>query len=100
MNASAMKARLVALRAEVDGLISAIESTPDATDPDPIYLTPEEYSKRADVSVETVRRWLKAGLPHIRRGHVVRIKVAEADAWTPSDEVLRSARLAAHKGSR
>jgi excisionase family DNA binding protein len=85
---------------ELKALREDVVREQESAEPDPIYLTPDEYAQRSDVSVETVRRWLKAGLPHIRRGHVVRIKVAEADAWTPSDEVLRSARLAAHKGSR
>jgi hypothetical protein len=100
MNAATFKAKLLALRADVDALIEKVDADGDSAEPDPIMLTPEDYAARADVSVETVRRWLKAGIPHVRRGHVVRIKVAEADAWTPSDEVLRSARIAAHKGKR
>lgn len=88
-----MIAELQAIRAEV------VREQSGAA-PAPIYMSIEEYAAHASVSRQTVTRWLASGLPCVRRGRVVRIKVAEADAWTPADAIARSAARAAHGGGR
>lgn len=48
-----------------------------ATEPTPalptLLLTVKQAAEYAIVSMATVRRWLKDGLPHFRAGHQIRI---------------------------
>jgi hypothetical protein len=99
MNSARIRARIATVRTELDELEKLVAEETSDTSPQ-LYLAPEEYADRAHVSIATVRRWLRAGLPCVRRGRVVRIKVAEADAWTPAEARDRSARHAAHRGDR
>lgn len=43
--------------------------------------TRAEYAARQRVSEKTINRLLKAGLPHLRVGKLIRIEPAVADAW-------------------
>lgn len=63
---------------------------------DAIYMTVAEYAEHAKVGEKTIRKWLKAGLPARRRGSIIRIPIAEADAWSMEGADRRSAELAAH----
>jgi excisionase family DNA binding protein len=47
----------------------------------PEYLTLEALSDYAQVSVSTLRRWLKADMPHYRLGRGIRVKRIEFDIW-------------------
>ena len=63
------------LRAELERLREPARST------DPQRLTRQEYALRERVSLATVSRWVKAGMPVVPVGSTDRIDVAEADAW-------------------
>jgi excisionase family DNA binding protein len=59
----------------------------------PRYMTPKEYSARLRVSERTVRKWQRRGLPVVRVGSVVRVRVLEADAWLAGGAGVRAAVL-------
>ena len=64
---------------------------------DSIHMSTAEYAKHARVSEKTVRKWVKAGLPVLhRQGRIIRVKVAEADAWDPEGSTRHSAQMDAH----
>lgn len=98
MNASRIQAQLDIIQREVSKLREEIERSEEDSEPEPLYVSPGEYAKRANVSIKTVRKWLRDGMPCVRRGRVVRVKVAEADAWTPADTIAASAARAARAG--
>lgn len=33
------------------------------------------------VSKQTVRNWIKAGMPHVKRGNVIRLEMHEVKKW-------------------
>jgi excisionase family DNA binding protein len=48
------------------------------------YMTVREFAGRMRVSVSTVWRWVRSGMPVVRgggKGGVVRVKVEEAECW-------------------
>jgi hypothetical protein len=49
------------------------------------WMKPELFASYRGVSVETVRRWCQAGMPHTRRGRVIRIDKGDADRWLSSN---------------
>jgi hypothetical protein len=103
MNAARIQQQIEALRVELASKLDALsravaEETSDT--PPPLLMSVVEYASHASVSTTTVKRWLAAGLPCQRRGRVVRIRVADADAWTPGASIAASAKRAAHGGSR
>jgi hypothetical protein len=62
-----------------------MQSDPDlrpANDPvEPTHMTIATFARREAVSVATVRRWRDRGMPIRKTGNVIRIPVAEAEAW-------------------
>jgi len=76
-----VKARIAALRAELDALERAIDRDPDTREPSP-WMNVPEYAKHARVSPDTVRRWVKiSGMPATGEGRLTRINRDEADQW-------------------
>lgn len=86
MNAATMKAKLIALRAEVDELIEKVDAEDDSTESP--WMKVPEYATYARVSADTVRRWLDEGLrasgAAVGRGKLTRIHRENADAWRKS----------------
>lgn len=100
MNAAKVIGELRAVRKTVDALLEQLEQHGVEATPEPIYMTPKEYAERAGVHEVTVRRWLKAGLPCLRQGRVVRVRVEEADRWTAAGAAAKAAEDQAHGGRR
>ncbi len=48
------------------------------------YMTLAEYARARNVSLSTVKRWCRLGLPCARSGRVVRVRVEDADHWNDS----------------
>lgn len=70
------------LRLAIEGLAKlGNEGAPPKAQPEPIWLDVARFAERRGVSVSTVRKWLREGLPAARRERVVRIRVTEAEAW-------------------
>ena len=59
----------------------------------PKYAPPAEYADRLRVSERSIRKWQRRGLPVVRIGSVVRVRVAEADAWLEEGGAVRAATL-------
>jgi excisionase family DNA binding protein len=92
-----LRALLERLRAMADdGLARCAALTSAPSEPTPIYMTIPEYADRRRVSESTIRRWIAHGLPHYRRGKVIRVRVAEADVWDDNTTVKRMAEIDAH----
>jgi len=100
MNAARIIAELKDLQSRVDQLLELATkddaATPDESDP--AFMTQAEYAKRAKVNVATVRKWVRAGMPHKRRGRLVMIEVRAADAWEISEADAKKADREAHGG--
>lgn len=45
------------------------------------YLTTEDLSEKMKVSRQTVWKWRKLGMPHIKIGRSVRFEEKEVKAW-------------------
>jgi hypothetical protein len=58
---------------------------------EPRYMTAEQYAARLHVAPRTVRSWWARGLPIVRIGDVVRVRVSEADAWLEQGGHVRGA---------
>ncbi|MBX3208430.1 MAG: helix-turn-helix domain-containing protein [Labilithrix sp.] len=100
MSDARIRSAIADIRARLLDIERVLDAAEASKDEGPSLMTIDAYAAHAHVSTATVRRWLRKGLPCVRRGHVVRIKVAEADAWTPAEELERSASYAAHRGRR
>jgi excisionase family DNA binding protein len=88
---------LEALRDLIDAQLDASEEPPPP--PPPTFMTCEEYAERIRSTAPTVREMIRQGLPHVRpRPRMLRVKVAEADAWLEERSRRPSGRTAAHKG--
>jgi excisionase family DNA binding protein len=48
------------------------------------YATIDAFAERLQVHKNTVRHWLKKGLPHVKAGRTVRIVLERADTWLAS----------------
>lgn len=91
------------MRARIDELLELLrrdegDAANDAAGVE--LMTQAEYAKRLRKSVTTVRKWVRAGLPHRRRGRLVLIDVAKAHNWELRTADARTADHAAHGGSR
>jgi excisionase family DNA binding protein len=53
------------------------------------HVTIAAFSRRWGVSRRTVCNWLLAGLPTVRLGRLVRIPLADADAWIVASAAAR-----------
>lgn len=89
MSLDDIKTRLSRILEEVQGIQAELERPGSAPSP---WRTVAEYAKQANTSAETVRRWIKAGMPatDVKRDangkvdgvrRTTRINVDEADAW-------------------
>lgn len=83
-----MKAKLLALRAEVDDLIARIDEDDDVSPPSP-WMTVKEYAAHARVSYDIALRWVHGGLRDAKGavvgvGKLTRIHRDLADAWRAS----------------
>lgn len=59
-----------------------VEEERPAAPPAPAFMSCEEYAERIRSTAATVRELCREGMPHARpRPRMIRIKVAEADAW-------------------
>lgn len=56
-------------------------------------LTPQEAAVVARVHVQTVRDWLRAGLPAVKAGRRSRIRRGDLDAWMQRDKSAAHLRL-------
>jgi len=96
-------ARLRRMREEIDEMIAEVDSPAPAraanAPPGPlVWMTQEEYARHRRVGMTKLREYIRAGLPVHREGRVVRIKVAEADAWDPDNAAADQARVDAARG--
>jgi excisionase family DNA binding protein len=62
-------------------MISSSQTPVSAIPAEASKATVTEYATRERVSVATVRRWLKEGMPSVPVGTTVRIDATAADAW-------------------
>jgi hypothetical protein len=81
------------MRSTADAIIHELEgeaAAPGAIPPPANYATVGAFAEQLNVSVNTVRGWVKLGLPTVTIGRVVRIRVPEALAWlkTGSDKTV------------
>lgn len=79
---SRMLARIATIRHELDALEREVLA-PEAESGrlEYTHVTAADFAQRMKVSTETVRRWVQQGMPVIRVGRMMRIKLADADAW-------------------
>lgn len=49
--------------------------------PSPVYATIDSFAERLLVSRNTVKRWLKLGMPSVCVGRSRRIQIVQAEAW-------------------
>lgn len=69
---------LVSMCEQLLARVRELESSP----PSKLEFMPiAAYAEYRGVCPATVRKWIKLGLPHQRIGRVIRVRVAEADAW-------------------
>jgi excisionase family DNA binding protein len=50
-------------------------------DPSPEYLDLKQLSVYASVARNTLKKWLKSGMPHYRVGRCIRVRVDEFNDW-------------------
>lgn len=77
---SRIRARIAAIRAELDALEKDLVEARDEVDSP--WMTVAQYAAHARVHPDTVRRvWLVQGMPHAGKGKLTRIQRDDADAW-------------------
>lgn len=78
MNASIVKAKLLAMRAELDALIERVDDGDESTPSK--WMSVKAYAKHCGVHPDTVRKsMLDKGMPHTT--NPIRIDSEEADQW-------------------
>lgn len=95
------RAQLEAFFALAAELATLPAEAPEAPIPPPAYMTPIEFARHVRLAPATIRRMAGEGMPHTRpRRRLIRIKVAEAEAWIAARSATpaRSAILHARKG--
>lgn len=75
--------QLLQMRATIDAMLLGGDQAPHPKPPPmPSRLTIRSYAERQNVSVSTVRRWIRAGLPHTKLSpRIIRIDPNAADEW-------------------
>lgn len=102
--------RLLAMRQEIDAMIDEVDHRDRDRDSDTHrvagtapFLDPDGFGARHKITADTVRRYVKAGMPHQRIGRLIRIDVAQADAWLrdggATSDAARDARTHARHGA-
>lgn len=61
------------------------------------YTTIKLFSEMYSVSIHTVHRWIKQGMPCFKKGRIVRVDAIAASEWLRTDEIEREAVAAAVK---
>jgi len=46
-----------------------------------MYITIQQMAEKYNVTKQTIRNWIKQGLPHIKLGNVLRFEEKESDSW-------------------
>jgi hypothetical protein len=72
------------MRSTAEAIIHELEGEAPAAGPSPPaanYATVNAFAEQLGVSANTIRGWIKLGLPTVNVGRVVRIRVQEARAW-------------------
>jgi hypothetical protein len=72
------------LRSTADAIIHELEgeaAAPNSGPPPANYATVVAFAEQLNVSPNTVRGWIRLGLPTVTVGRVVRVRVHEARAW-------------------
>jgi hypothetical protein len=71
------------MRSTAEAIIQEIEEGPQAepSTPPADYVAMSTFAEQMNVSVNTVRGWIRLGLPTITIGRVVRVRVKEARGW-------------------
>jgi hypothetical protein len=91
-----MRETLLHLQRAVSDALLELEVTPaNETSVPPRAMTIGRYAEHRAVSVRTVYRWVRLGLPVERRGKVTRVVVAAADAWDERAAIARDADVSA-----
>jgi hypothetical protein len=97
---------LRAMRALLDQQIASAEiaSAPPVASSVPMFLTAFDFGERVHMTADTVRELCAEGMPHVRpRRRLIRVKVAEAEAWLEKRSVgttkaAEMGKIAARKG--
>lgn len=99
MNSARAKAKLMSIRKEIDEVLEELDESGELPSP-PARMKLEAYAKHRDVSIRTVYRWVRMGLPVERRFGVTRVMVVEADAWDEKKAIARDAEIEASGGKK
>jgi hypothetical protein len=93
-----LRALLVAARDGLDRALAELDAVGPAAAEVATFMKLEDYAKRRNVGLSTVKRWRKLGLPVKAVGRVVRVVVASADKWDEHDAIRRMAERDATRG--
>jgi excisionase family DNA binding protein len=87
-----LRSRLLELRAAVDRVLDEIPSEPAVRAPEPssTWQTLTEFARAHRLHPDTVRRYVRQGMPALRAGRSYRIRVEAADAWLAAGGALAS----------
>lgn len=103
LTTDAARATLHAIREQVNGLLAQLEAAPPPPPPGPpraAFETPDDYAAHEGVTVESVYRWMRTGMPHRRVGRYYRVDVAGARAWHDAGGVHQALRQGARAQAR
>ena len=92
MSIAKVRTELLAIRAQVDHALTALEDEADDVAPPLLVMSADEYAAHTRCSPVTIRRYAQVGLPHSRLGGGrLRIPVKEADEWIAKGGPQRAA---------
>jgi excisionase family DNA binding protein len=83
--------RLLALRAELDEVLAELDAPAPPPAPVSIWMTVPQFAAARHLHPDTVRRYIRDGMPAMRAGKGWRIRVEAADAWLAAGGALGSA---------
>ncbi len=99
MNASKIKAELDDIIARCEAVKAEVAQAEAKTPAR--YMKQTEYAAYTGQSISTIRKWVAAGLPTVKRGGPPLIDVVKAETWEyTADHVERAADVAAHEGDK
>ena len=58
----------------------------------PEYMSLKDLARYCSVSIPTLKRWQKRGMPYCKVGNLVRIKRSDFDAWMLKSQAKSTAR--------
>lgn len=102
METGDLRTRLLAARAEIDRALEALDrpASPAPPPPSDVWMTAERYAQTRHLSVATVRRYCREGMPCVRFGHGYRIRPDDADAWLAAGGAVGSAERCGERQAR